>query len=578
MSETGGNRPDISELDWNTGPGANPSTPPTVGKKQSGWAFQDEVPHDELNYNWQGQRENLGHLLAQTPREFDNLSEALLVSAVPLITPGDVIRVRQSDPLRAMGDQQWNVLGDAGALTVTALATDGARVYYGQAGGQITAADPETGATLWKVVTQPEQPLVMESDGKFLYVGRQVGGAADFYIYNASTGALVWSVATVAPPSLLAVNGQYFAYRQATLGVVRIYSTPGGAPVLIGDVVIPGQLNAYDLAMSADWLIYTGLNSTDDRHVRAIDLATITPVWEVSYPSVNVNILTTGCVTDGDLVYTTTQAENLHDGTPRSLWAFELQTGRLVWTTDVNGAVDAQNVAVDDRYVYATDTNNDLLVCEKFSGKPIHRQADIYLLAVDGIKLYGSDAVVTGNNVRAHFRSRPSAEFARVDAGDTQRRPFHNLAVPIDGERRTAPRASLYRNPDLSMYKEDLAVASTTAAFPATTQFMSLVTPEIPSGDYLLHFYYQFATEPPGPPGSIFVAIDLDNAGTGLYIYTHVQEPTVSQQRETASGIIRLSLGGQHTIDLDFAENIAFAGSVTIYEARMILERIDTDK
>lgn len=183
----------------------------------------------------------------------------------------------------------------------SSLLIDRGRVFVGSGDGKIYALDAKTGSVLWSCATQGRVRSSPATDGKAIYAGSFDG---KMYAIDRDTGKLIWSFKTL--------GNKIFPE-----GSIQSSPTVAGGFVLFG---------------ARDFNLY------------AIEAKTGREAWHQSVK--NSWVASTPVVLDGR-VYTGSA-----DG--RAAFAYDLKTGKQLWTTPLDNLVFSSPVIADGKVYLAT--------------------------------------------------------------------------------------------------------------------------------------------------------------------------------------------------------------------------------
>jgi len=268
----------------------------------------------------------------------------------------------------------------------------------------------------------------MTCDGAYLYyTERPASALPGLWKISRTTGAAVANGGTTEYDcDLLRANGTHAAgiAPNSSAGKVVHWST-GGTPVELTTNTPTTNLNG--LAIDATQVYVGGTRNTQD--VWCYTTAGVA-VWSITLPSSSTPVVN-AIAADGDMVYVATDQAALTAGGKASIFCLSRLDGSLLWTHDTN--TDLLRVAVDDRYLFVIDSFDILTMLRLHTPavSPLAELADWDEVICDGVSVIGHDATTTDNYMR-HYLGGPAKTFMRADGGDTTRRPFFTLAVPVD--------------------------------------------------------------------------------------------------------------------------------------------------
>ena len=438
MSETGGDRPDVSKAFW-----ATQASPPGFGriepagaKKLAGYdpgnppVTPGEIPtgtdHNWLFGFW---TDILQWLDGSHTREFSDIAEAIAATAAP-----QLIRVGEPGAgNRAIGEQVYSRV-PAGFTQINDAASDGERAYYLDAGGDIEAVTVDDGVQVWQVTPGNVTDLALACAGNFIYLGG-VLAVPGIVSLNRDTGA------ATAPDG---ASTQYAFHDLATNGVWIVGGGPSSAQTFafLYDAafsppieVLPGiNHGAAVEAVAIDAVnFYFGGTRSAGVDVRAHDLVTRAQVWAVAI-KVGLAPVINSIATDGELVYVGTDRVASGAGFA-NLFILQATDGTVIATADVQvgGTVDVVQVSVDQGTIYASIGTPDFgVVALRLGGPVIYQVAYIGTLRTcfdaDGVGIIAEGG---GTSVERYFVMDRPVTFQRALSTDPNRRPFHKLAIPL---------------------------------------------------------------------------------------------------------------------------------------------------
>lgn len=440
MSERPSAKPDTDYLRWD--PATGDQSEPATGKKDDGWAVNALVPSTELNWVW-AKRYELGLWLGYNAiREFAAIHEAIQEVGLGTMSVPDVFRVHApAAGLNARGAQLLHAQGDAGAVNVVDIVTDGLAIAYAQ-GGSVYGWDPVTG-------TQPadwnnpytQSPgagnvVAMAADGRYFYVFfaySATAGYHEIHTLDSEDGSSLSSTDQTGTTDAIAAkaNGAYLAYLLSGNNNLIVYSVGGSGVVSYGGVYNHGA-NLYGLAVDDLYAYIGGAQGTGSYDVRSVKLSDRSLQWSVALPTTaapTVNAIWT----DGDLIYV-----GINSATATAAWgsgtinvvALNKVDGSVVWVGNV--ANNCTRLCGDDRWLYASNSAATPVTyaLDKWTGQRV------WILSATGFEAYEADGIgVVGTDgatyVRRLARGDGSRFFQLVSGDDINRRPFFNLAIPV---------------------------------------------------------------------------------------------------------------------------------------------------
>jgi outer membrane protein assembly factor BamB len=332
--------------------------------------------------------------------------------------------------------QLFNVAGSAATGgSPFSICTDGEQIYYicGSIGQVMIAASPVDGAEVWEASGGLTQPSAICADGNYLYANDTNAGQPGLRKLDRDTGTAVSSGGTEYSCDVLRTNGVYAVgispFSSSSKLVFWTVGAGAAAPTETGTQTIT-PLNG--LAIDADSVYVGGTRSTYD--VWAWDLAARTNNWQITLP-VTTAPTVAAITADGDCVYVATERKTLSAGGSASVFCLDRVNGSLLWTYDIPATTDAAELAVDDRYLYVRDSDDDLHMLRLRFPEPtlVAIAADWNEVQCDGVSVIGTDATTTTNFMR-HMVGGPSKTYMRAEGDDPTRRPMPGLLAVPTGE------------------------------------------------------------------------------------------------------------------------------------------------
>jgi hypothetical protein len=314
---------------------------------------------------------------------------------------------------------------------VTDICTDGEQIYYvsGAASQSLIAASPINGAEIWEA-SPVSGANGLCTDGAYVYVTSTFSPAEIGLIKaDRTTGALVSRGGTEYSCDALRTNGVYaVGISPASSTSKLVFWTVGvgaAAPTETGTVTIT-PLNG--VAIDADQCYVGGTRATYD--VWAYTLSSRANAWQVTLPTAAPPTVA-AIAADGDVVYVATDSVALTAGGNASLFCLERVSGTVLWTMDLN---DLTAAAVDDRYLFVIDSNDDLLQIKLRAPVPtvVATAADWSDVVCDCVSVVGIDKT-TATNFMRHMLGGATKTFMKALGTDPTRRPVFTLGVPVDG-------------------------------------------------------------------------------------------------------------------------------------------------
>jgi hypothetical protein len=431
---------DADKVSWAEGGGAYPSGDPGAPKRSSGWQPKDNpvpgpgevIPAEGHNFKWRVSGQMDEWIRDTIVREWRDVWEGIAqtdsagivfrVVPAPGTTPGTMYSRLQA---------AWSTASTAatGGNPVE-IKTDGEQIYYiaGSANQSLIAASPPAGAEVWESSGIVIQFAALAVDGAAVYAMSTNAAEPGLFVINRTTGAQTANAGTEYACDFADANGVYWCGANGTVGGAGslVFFTTAG-PSQTG-IVVPFLANATDLCLDDSTVFIVGPRNVDD--VFAYTLSTRALLWSVK---VDANAFTVNAIcTDGDFIYVGTDSAALAAGGNASIFCLNKSNGAVLWTIDHS---DVDELAVDDRYLYAVDSSNNLQMIRLRAPVPaIVGTATNFgtSIACDGYAVYGNDSF-TVTNFRKVWCGGAAKEFMLVHPADTSRRPFFNLAVPVDG-------------------------------------------------------------------------------------------------------------------------------------------------
>lgn len=257
-----------------------------------------------------------------TPRE-QNFSYRRLNRMTPVLTEDFVIQGNAVDGLvvynRKSGSEQWRLNIENGVEGGVELA--GETLYFGGGDGLLRAAQLKTGRLLWTVPMRAEllAPPTFENGTLYAQTGADV-----VYGLDAATGKLLWT------------------YNRQVTGNLSVRATT--KPVVVGNLILTGFSDGTVVALGKrDGIVQWERKLGRGNRFRDVD----------STATVN-----------GDRAYFAS-----YDG---QLAAVKIETGELIWTTDVGGylPVTVGTGSQADRLYFATSEGR-IVELDEATGKEL---------------------------------------------------------------------------------------------------------------------------------------------------------------------------------------------------------------
>lgn len=415
-----------ANVEWNTNP-TNPSTDPSL-QRAAGWAVNEIPDAQEFNYLQTMWGDFLVWLRSFAPREWTDIWEAL----------ADVTDVSQlfyvyppAAGMHARGLGMWAVAGTgSGTGVVSQPCTDGEQIYHLD-GAYIVAVDPADGTQIWEVDPEGIPLTAITTDGSAVYVTTNNVGYPGLYEIGRTAGSTVDTAGTEYACGQLVANGEYCVGTNPASGGGKVVTWSGLGTALVQDGVYDtGSAALPNVAIDSTQCYVGGTRNTYD--VWAVAMAAPTTyVWRITLP-VTTAPTVYGIAADGDCVYVGTEQKTLSAGGTANIFCLDRTTGAVLWTMDLPGDQDF-GVAVDDRYLYSVNDSGVMSIVRLRSSVPsvVHSLSVFAQPQCDGVSVIGTGA--TSSQLRRVWVLGASKLMMRADGNDPNRRPFHNLAIPVDG-------------------------------------------------------------------------------------------------------------------------------------------------
>jgi hypothetical protein len=432
---------EADKVSWAEGGAPYPSTDPGAGKRGTGFQPKDNpvpgpgeiITAEDQNFLHRLDGQMLEWLRDTIVREWRDVYEGIAqtdsAGLVFRVTPP--VGVENPALMWSRLQAAWSVASTAATVgNPFQVQTDGEQIYYiaGSVNQSLIAAHPATGAEVWEVGIVI-QWASMTADGAAVY-GMSVNVAEPgLFVLNRDTGAQTANAGAEYGCNALATNGVYCCGINGQVG--------GAGTIVFYTVATPtetGTVGAFaaaaaDLCLDDSTVFTVGPRGVVN-DVRAYTLSTRALLWSVD---VDTNPFTVNAVcTDGDFIYVGCDSAALAAGGNASIFCLNKSNGAVLWTIDHS---DVDELAVDDRYLYAVDSSNNLQMIRLRAPVPaiVGTVGNFGTsIACDGYAVYGNDSF-TVTNFRKVWCGGAAKEFMLVNGKDPTRRPFFNLAVPVDG-------------------------------------------------------------------------------------------------------------------------------------------------
>lgn len=431
MSETGGTKPDVAGNRWGTTAPPNPITEPLGAKKDVGWAFGEKPAAAHMNWmlwisglvdNW---------IDAAHIREFSDLNEAIAATTTP-----QLFRIGQ--PAAGNYLPKVDVFAPVTPASITGnisdVKTDGLRIYIRDDASNLVAIDPETGSELWNKTVLAGVSRAMAADGFGIYMATSV--VQGFRHYDPSDGALLASgIGTIVGAQVIKSNGANAVAVDFAATTIFFYSGLGGTIVEDGTVAMGGNYVADDLAIDRNRVYVLARDTVaNTTQVRCYDLATRGLLWTFNNPTVPAAKNIASIAADGEFIYLACDASTLSAPAWAAGDAYNAliidRNGFFAAFADVGTLGDLVNVETDGGLCFFVDSAGVTRATSTrgLSLGYLWGQGDVVTTDVDGVSSCGFDS--TNKVVRRRSADQP-VTFQRVDGDDANRRPLHNLAIPM---------------------------------------------------------------------------------------------------------------------------------------------------
>lgn len=439
MSERVTQPTEASKCNWASGGSAYPNTDPGSGVRDVGFKPKDYptpgdgaiVPAEDHNFLWRLGMEMISWIRDIVARQWDDVSEGIYAAS-----DQDLFRVIPGTTTPDRGSQIFKVSGTAtGSTSVIKPCTDGEYIYYigGTTDYYVVCADPTDGSEVYEKDVASVDLDSICADGGYVYVHTKNPSEAGLLRLDRSTGGVDSQVGTEYSCSRIATNGGSVAGIDpfGKAGHILIYSGIQGTITEDG-TYNTGSASLSAIAIDSDQCYAGGTRNTNDVWCVALD-DTSTAVWSTTLP-VSSAPTVAGIAADGDRVYVSTDRVALTAGGNANLHCLDRMTGVVIWSYDVqpSSLVDLEGISVDHRYLYVVDANDDLHVIDKV-GYPAQVQLieDFGEPCCDGVSVIGNSNLTT--ELKRSWVTCGETTFQKVPGSDVNRRPFFNLAIPVNG-------------------------------------------------------------------------------------------------------------------------------------------------
>jgi len=439
---------DTTELEWNTGPGAEPNNPPAAGQMQAGYAANEVPASDEWNFRWKREQEYLLWLAQNHPRAFPTVADG--IAALGLVASGDMFSVRPWATQAQGTREDWHAHG-----VRNGICTDGLRAYgfngqdlYGYEGRQTNRCDQ-----LWTTSPIGENVSAMNCSGGGVMVGYQSGaGLEKVGTVDGSDGS---SIATESFAGAFTVNSvacQSDGYRSCfTHG--NLLEIRDNFPLLTDPLSYDHGAPINQCCISDEYAYYVGEpgvgggSATHD--VVCIRLSDGARVWSRTLGSAAPNEPHSVC-TDGDFVYVGGGNWAMWMGFPfwpatnDFLACLDRFSGEPVWMRAHHFGAFPNKIAVDDKLLWAANLSgagSGLMAYDKRTGAgqffvPATILNLITGFACDGAGIWAAGDVNGGGVQGLGYFTRGLGHqlFVKNGNGDRLIKPLWTLANPLIGQ------------------------------------------------------------------------------------------------------------------------------------------------
>ncbi len=438
MSERITRPADALKVGWRTDPGGNPIAEPPVAKQADGYAYKEEVPSEELNWEMKLWGDLLLWLMGYVPREWTTLKEGIDNTTAPgrfVVVPNTGASLKRQNAIFTAA----TALGYPPIWSVT----DCRWIYYIDAnaaveGQNVIAVHPETGVLEWSKAKGYTAITGLACDGERVYSTESGMNGVD--VRNVDTGVISAHGGAASALHDLATNGEYLV--GVAGNTLAFFNALATTPAETGTVTV-GADTFQVAAVDADQ-VYAG-GAFVSNPFRAYNLFSRAAAWAVS-PLTTTVPAALAVATDGDVVYFGTGLVTLTAGGDRNLFAYDRATGQLLASFEVGtNSDDVVHLALDDQYLYVTTRNSsggihrEIHVLTRPGGGLPQHQLGLYLVSGGDAQAWDADGLATVIGVgtsgsgallrRSHYHIK-SREYQRV-TDDPGRAPWGKAAIPI---------------------------------------------------------------------------------------------------------------------------------------------------
>jgi len=398
---------------------------PSAPKRDDGFNLNEVVTYPLINWLFRLIIRTILWFKSWQIRAFSNLESAVALLSVEVSPEGHVFILGKSTGFEAPMSTVWSLAGDKSPTAITAMATDGEFIYYGQGNFLIRAdrnglkiAERDLGATV----------QVITADGFAVVAGTVAQAGSELYNVDRLTLAdrAGYPLLALVDIEGLAADGVVFAVDDG--GVDGQLFRHSGAP-FIGALVHGATVRA----VAIDWrYAYVAGDVTGGFQVRAYNKATAALVWSVGIQGGTPLIF---CMeSDGERLFITSTTVN-DGGNLSNIRCFRIKDGVRLWRTITANGNAPSACTLDERYMYANDGTGQGYVFDKFTGDCLHEYthaAQQNAVAADGDAIFMGGVESGGVGMIRYSRGNGTKQYIKADGDDPNRRPFFNLAIPAD--------------------------------------------------------------------------------------------------------------------------------------------------
>jgi hypothetical protein len=431
---------EAAKCNWNSDGVTYPSTDPGAPKRLTGFQPKDvpvpgpgeAIPANDHNWLWKTIMEMTSWSRDFITREWRDVHEGISQTTSAALIFRVVPPLGAPFANYARYQTGWSAASTAATGgNPTEVKTDGEQIYYiaGSVAQSLIAASPVAGAEIWEsgVVIQFGSVAV---DGAAVYTFSTNAGEPGLFILDRTTGTQTGNTGAEYACTKSVSNGVYCCGVNGTVGgagslVFYLIATP-----LETGTVIPLAAAINGLAIDNDQVYVGGTRNVND--VFAYTLSSRASAWSTTLPT-TIAPTVNSIAADGDCVYVATDNVALTAGGNASIFCLERVSGAVLWTMDL---FNIDILSIDDRYLHAVRDNNTVYMIKLRAPVPsvVASVTGFGLLSIDsdGYALYGSDSG-TPANFRKVWVGGAAKTYQITGVNDPNRRPFHKMAVPVDG-------------------------------------------------------------------------------------------------------------------------------------------------